>query len=746
MHREHLVSTTADRPALRRLAQLLLGDDAGTQELPAVNDLTACATSLAKGVRHKALLPLADAPLELALLRRGEDVLVSLYGTGSAPELHVWNRRVPLRALLKLCAGASGEAARLDPSPSTRRLGARLAERAFRTVPEEDVFADRPAVRRSGGAAEAPPSRVPLAFGFEVRVPPGVPAGSERSTRADVHALLFDGVVWAHVRGRRIQLARGPIMLAVMRMVDAARALVDAWKAGRPANVRLRSGSFRIGVRLDRQGELRLTLGTGRDEVTATALTVGQVVLPVLRLASDLLRALVAVDRSQAHNLRVRLLRSEVRELRRATRNRQEVAGFVNRDPDRLRTTMPGSSEDAKAVGGAMVTAGAGGSLRFAERWRFDLDGLDATSTFLCGDRLVMATPRHTVALARDTGDVLWVRDGAGTAACMAGSVLLRVAPDGLVELCHVDDGEPFAHARIAPRTGNALRATAAGGGTVPPVAILGEGSRRLVAIDLRTGELRWRFTSRAPGPLRVRRSGRVLVVACGEGAVSALDVATGEVVWRFGDRFRFTTRPAIGDEVVVAAAGEGGADQGMLHGLDLFRGTRLWSRALPAGAAASPVVAGGRVLVPLADGLHAFHVSDGSPAWSMPEPGLARGGAALPVDGGLVVNAQVGRVTSVAVDDGTIRWDRALSHPVADDVPRRLEPVLRAGALFVPAASVHVLRPSDGNPLADPLPCDLVPDLLQVDERGWVYVMEESGHLAALAPAPHLRLIRGGA
>ena len=32
------------------------------------------------------------------------------------------------------------------------------------------------------------------------------------------------------------------------------------------------------------------------------------------------------------------------------------------------------------------------------------------------------------------------------------------------------------------------------------------------------------------------------------------------------------------------------------------------------------------------------------------------------------------------------------------------------------------------------------------VDERGWVYVAEESGHVAAYAPAPQLRMIRGGA
>ena len=58
--------------------------------------------------------------------------------------------------------------------------------------------------------------------------------------------------------------------------------------------------------------------------------------------------------------------------------------------------------------------------------------------------------------------------------------------------------------------------------------------------------------------------------------------------------------------------------------------------------------------------------------------------------------------------------------------------------------ANVHVLRPRDGKVLGE-LPTDLVPDRVHVDERGWVYVAEESGHVAAYAPAPTLRLIPGG-
>jgi hypothetical protein len=141
---------------------------------------------------------------------------------------------------------------------------------------------------------------------------------------------------------------------------------------------------------------------------------------------------------------------------------------------------------------------------------------------------------------------------------------------------------------------------------------------------------------------------------------------------------------------------------------------------------------------------LVAFDPEQGELRWMVPDPGVS--GACMALDRSLLVNAPGGQLSALDLHTGALNWGRALSHPVADEVPRRLEPVLRGGALFVPAASVHVLRPSDGASLGSALPCDLVPDIIRVDERGWVYVAEESGHVAAYAPVPQLKLIRGGA
>lgn len=725
------------------IADLLWGDVRERPSLPPLADLLSASIALASGRRRKMLLPLPGTPAELALVRRGDDVLVSCYETGGAPDVWLLDRTVSLGALLAACASSARTRASGMTSETEREITLRLADRAAGTELRPDDSGTAQPVRRRGGATEDPGARAPLAFGFEASIAPCPIGGSDTSERADLHALLFEGTLWAWVRGRRIQLARGPIVLAAQRMIAAVRALVDASEADRGANVRLRSGSFHVGVRLERGGTVSLTLGGERgSDVTVPALGLAEAALPILRLGSDLLRALVAVDRAQSRNLRVRTLREEVRALRRRVRERERTDGFVNRDPDRLRASTPPELPDPPR----MATSPTPGRLRFAERWTAEVAELDAASTFFCGDRLVVASPRRALALSRDDGGVLWVREGTGGSAWMAGTTLVRLAPEGVVELCDVRDGEPYATARIAPRVGPAL-VLGAGGGALPPVAVLAEGEGRLVALDLRNGEPMWRFASRSGGAFRLRRVGRVLLVVSGDSAVDALDVITGEVVWRLADRTRFCFAPAVCRDMVIAVGGEPGGRTGLLYGIDLYSGELRWRQRLHGAPMAAPLSAGSGAAVaiggPRRGSLAVFNPGTGELRWMVPDPGVGVGGACMSVDSSLVVNAPAGRVTSLGLASGETRWTRNLSDPVTDDVPRRLEPVLRGGALFVPAATVHVLRPSDGAPLGAALPCDLVPDLIRVDERGWVYVGEESGHLSAYAPGPQLSLVR---
>ena len=478
----------------------------------------------------------------------------------------------------------------------------------------------------------------------------------------------------------------------------------------------------------------------GRGDLTATSLTIAEAALPILKLAGDLLRSLVAADRGQSRNLRVRALRQEVRALRREIRARRSADSFVNLDPDRLRMQTDGETRSDSGLGRLP-------SLQFDERWRICLEGLDANSVYMCGDRLVVATQTHVVAVSRDDGQVLWARPGQASTTLMAGSVLIRLSGDGEVELCNVEDGEPYCSTHITPRIGGPPVGLMAGGDSMPPVAVITEGSHRLVAIDVRTGEPRWRFASRSGGDFRLAKVGRVLLVTCGEEAIHALDIATGEDVWRFAERGCFQLKPLVSHETVVAAAVRG-RREGALFAIDLYSGRPKWQRELEGPPTSDPCAADEVALIAMAGeqaSLRAYCLDTGELRWDTKDPGLAIGGAGLTIDETWIVNAPFGQLSALDVRSGQLRWSANLADALADEIPRRLEPVLRGGALFVPASSVHVVHPANGQKLSASLPCDLVPDLMRVDERGWVYVAEESGYIAGYAPKPMLTLIRGG-
>ncbi|HEY6877088.1 MAG TPA: PQQ-binding-like beta-propeller repeat protein, partial [Polyangiales bacterium] len=592
-------------------------------------------------------------------------------------------------------------------------------------------------VTRKGGALRAPHD-APLAFGFAVKLVPGDGQSMETGTRADVHALLFDGELWGFANGRKVVLVRGPVFPAVARMVSAARSVVDAWEARKPVHLKLRAGQFGIALRIGRDGDARVTLvsknGPTREAITLPALDLPNALLPILRVAAELARTVIATDRAQSKNLRLSGLRDEVRALRRIVRTRGTQKSFVNRDPELLRMSAARERTDSGSH------AASTGKLRLSARWHAEVEGLDASTTFLCGDRIVIATPRSQLSLSREDGQLLWMREASSAATFMAGTALLCVSPDGELSLSDLDDGQVYARTRIAPRVGGPLLGMFAGARGAPPIAVLTEGRDRLVAIDVRTGAQRWRFRSHGRADFRLVRAGRVLLVVSGDSTLDAIDVASGEVAWRWSDAGRLSLAPAITRDRAVAIAHQG--DGAALLCFDLFSGQLVYRKELSASPAVAPVAAD-QLAVVAAESLCAYDLHTGALRWQASDPGLADGAAALVVDQHLVINAANGVAQALDITSGEIRWQHRLADPTRDDVPRRLEPVLRGGALFLPSASVHVVRPTDGALIGGPIAERIIPDFMRIDERGWLYVAEESGLIEAHSPVPSLRLVK---
>jgi outer membrane protein assembly factor BamB len=353
--------------------------------------------------------------------------------------------------------------------------------------------------------------------------------------------------------------------------------------------------------------------------------------------------------------------------------------------------------------------------------------------------------------------------------------------------------GQVAVRTRIAPRVGGPVAGAVVHLPGLPKLAIVTEGEHHLVAIDLTTGEPRWRWSwgsSRAAslraggarGAPRMKRAGRLVYFTCGDSALTALDVMSGAVVWRVRDRLRFRAPPTVAHDALFAVAG-GMHGAARLYCIDPYSGDVRWSRLVgdaPSGGhghsysiEGPPLVAESAVALVLrasrarsagdasdtrptatamrrSVSLVTFRREDGGdvPGGMRPPAGAAAPGGAswLAVDDAFLGNAPSGELLSIAAD-GSLRWRHLpAQRPLEADIPRRLEPVLRGGALFVPSSDgqVIMLRPQSGEVLGtiEAARSGAIPDLMRVDEAGNVYIAEESGHMVAFAALPRLRLV----
>jgi outer membrane protein assembly factor BamB len=324
---------------------------------------------------------------------------------------------------------------------------------------------------------------------------------------------------------------------------------------------------------------------------------------------------------------------------------------------------------------------------------------------------------------------------------------VVRLHPDGKIALYDIETGEQRFSTFISPRAGGGVSGALVNVPSLPRLLVVAEGERSISALDLSSGEVRWRYTSARSAGYRMKRAGKLLLVSSGDSSLSALDVQDGRLVWKVRDRLPFTGDILVDHDSALAVGG-GPIGPARLHHFDLWTGELRWTRELEERPVPyqAPLVTRSEVLMPIRDGrgvgLVASCRETGKGLWEQ-APGLVSPTTAwLVVDDTVVANSAAGTFVCIDAASGRLRYNHVFARHVDADQPRRLEPVLRNGALFVPQHQVHVVRPRDGE-LLGTVPSDLIPDLLRVDERCDVYIAEESGHLAAFGAAPKLTLVK---
>lgn len=715
----------------------------------AVRDIAHAVDSVLLGRATTAHACLPEDLWELCFSIADNALALSLYRAGPVPEVHVLDAAVSASEIIAALRYATE---RLEPfctrefSSSMSALLARATTAANRSL---TAPARGPAtlVRwrsrdRHQGPHQEPSGPVELRFEAVVT---GSVGPRPENARADLHALLCTGRVGLCLRAQRIDLSQGFVVLHLERLVALCRPLIESTCARRAMHLRVNVADVSIALRLGADQRLAVSISrTHETGITAPTIDPRDFILPILDGALALAAAMVRCDRSLGRNLRLRALRAEARGLKRWLRDLDRVDTKLNDDP------MPYVAITAEEPSPAVDLTSAQ-RLRYSPRWRAEIEGLDLSGTLLCGDRLVVPGTRELHALDRLSGASVWSVSAPRAQTTLAGEGLLRVGARGEVEYRAVSTGEVVWSSRVAPRVGARVLAMAVSSPGIPALAVLAEGERRLIALDLRTGEARWTYTARHSGAFKLRRVGRLLIVVSGDAAVTALDLVTGEKVWRFGDRVPFNLAPVVHGDTVYAVAGEGARGAARLYAVEAYTGALKWCAEARAPLCCPPAVTSATVAMGIAtrDGVTLLGIDPqkGTEKFQLPLGVLPGVGAARPAVSGydemFVANLPTGRVVSIDAEKGTPRWTQTFRAPVADDVPRRLDVQLRAGALFVPQCSLAVLRPRDGSVLAEVDACDLVPDLVRIDEQCALYVAEESGHLGAFELGARLRVLR---
>ena len=226
----------------------------------------------------------------------------------------------------------------------------------------------------------------------------------------------------------------------------------------------------------------------------------------------------------------------------------------------------------------------------------------------------------------------------------------------------------------------------------------LGAGDRGgLVALDLSTGQERWRHVT----PFQARSApaidGDTVVVALNNGEVRALALADGTLRWTHDGAYALERNaaalwgaPTIHDGTVYVAL------QGRMTALELATGHVRWTQEVPSeypwlGSLASVTMAGGRaVSIHGRDaGLNVWNVTTGErEAGDVTSTTLAINATPVASEDSLFVVNSAGLVTAYDAASMAVRWRRLVADPALTNdwmYTVTAAPVLSGGRLFVP-------------------------------------------------------------
>ena len=477
--------------------------------------------------RGKATVRFYDEPWEICVERFGATACLSVYRAGPEPLVAVYDRAVALRRRRRVRARRDrprpldGEP---EPAPAGRAR-ARVGRRRSSTplAPGRDVADARSRPRAASPSSSSPSATRRSSFGAEFAIREGAPAaddGRETVERADLHALLFRGRVRAEIRGRAVDLGECHPVLVAERLVELARRAFDAWERGLPFHARGEAAGVSVGVRVSRRRRARADPGrrrrarrdarSTRSRRSASPTSSRRRSPSAARSSAPSCGAIARSPRTCASARCGATLRESTEALREANQSDSKV----NPTPEPYRAFAAALDEASAAA------------QRSAQRVDAPAASASPLRAPLARDRpghrpprdVPLRRPHHrrrrhrdVGARSRDSGRVLWRADV--TARHERRHPRRHRAPRARRHTSPSTTSAP-ARRRCARASRRASAAPVAGAVVhlpgLPRLVVVTEGEHHLVAIDLTTGEPRWRWSwgvARGPARAAARRA-----------------------------------------------------------------------------------------------------------------------------------------------------------------------------------------------------------------------------------------------
>jgi|GEM_PF-4911265 len=705
-------------------------------------------------------IPFYESPWVITIVFEGKSVFFSFYRAGGNPYVEVKDIEISLSSMIDAVLNAGetllGDLLEISPQMVADSFVSELlsAIERLKKINIEDATSNCVSLQSSFTVEYCPKQSLKKGFsiGYVFEATSRDFLSSVIPNKSDLYSLMGKGKIDFVFRDRERFSASCYIYFVMEKLVELCRGLLEYIESSRTFEIVSSVENIKMEMKYDgKSGLCAFSIRKEDDNssvITMRGIDPFVIVDEVLKTSKDFRKRIGELNATQRSNLRFEIFSEEVDTLsswRKDLESHNLKRGSLAASSLRFEAPSLIEEKESKKENSVFFKAK---KLMYVRLWEAEVEGLRLDSTYLCGDRVILTGGKEIFSLERYSGDLLWRKklEEQDAISFMTGqSGILRFEPGGKLRLIDIESGKTSWETRIIPPFGPPS-GIVAGGGRKPRFAILTSGESSIVAVDLCTGEAKWKYRTRRGSRFNFAKFGKFLFVVCGTNTFHCLDVDTGDLLWRYNARYKFMDTPVCWGSNVAVWGREWGEREGRLFVFESLTGEEAWSCLCEGRIAIPPVKAGEIVCIAFYQGLNliirGLNSQNAAVVWERNLGNFASIFSWMSIDDRIVMNIIGGVIICLKAEDGTVLWSRNIGGNASSDVPMNLEPILRGGGLFIPADTTYVFSSSDGtllHKLDDDSP---VPDFLRVDENYAIFVGEMSGYFSAYGVSGHIGVV----